>query len=102
MAIGTAQPHSKSYSFPVFHADEIPYSATPRRCPDMPCEQICFRNDPASIGNVYLGTEGHMTNTRSMILEPGDWSPWIPIQNLNLVSHFESAASTRLRYMIIR
>lgn len=101
MAIGVAQPHSKSYSFPLFHADEIPYSAAPVACPDMPCEQVCVRNSVNSAGNAVIGSN-ILTNTRGIILEPGNWSPWIPVQNLSLIWHMELTAGTVLQYMIIR
>ena len=92
----------RSYSFPFFHADIIPFSATAVRCANMPCEQIWIQNDPDSSGDIIIGDYDTLAATGMGIkLSPGTTTGWIPIQNLNLLAH-KDEASSHLNYMIIR
>ncbi|MFA7101117.1 MAG: hypothetical protein WC196_05105 [Bacilli bacterium] len=91
----------RSYSFPNFHADKIPYSAVAVQCPNMECEQVFLQNDPDSGGNIVVGSEGTLPVTgNGFVLEPGDVTGWIPVNNLGLIWHKDAADST-LNYMII-
>lgn len=91
----------RSYSFPFFHADKIPNSLTAVKSPDMECEQIFLQNDPDSSGNITIGDQRLAETGLGFVLEPGDVTGWIPVQNLNLIWHLDAADST-LNYMIIR
>jgi len=103
MSLGIANQASRSYSFEIFHADMIPYSATTVPCPSMDCEQVCFQNSPNSGGNIMIGgARLASVPSAGMVLRPGDWSPWIPITNINKVYYRCLAASSWLNYMIIR
>lgn len=94
-----------SYSFPFFHADIIPNNSgfgAGVRCPSMACQQVCFRNDPDSTGTAIIGSQNVQLGTnRGMPLQPGEWSPWIPTDNVENVWHREVDATTNLHYMII-
>lgn len=99
-ALGGVQ---RSYSFPFFHADKIPNSVTAIGCPDMKCEQVMLQNDPGSTANITIGDEDTLSVTgNGFVLTPGDWSGWIPVQNLNLIWHKDGDAASTLNYMIIR
>lgn len=92
----------RSYSFPFFHADQVPNSTDPVVCPNMKCEQVFLQNSPNSSGNITIGGPSLLTNGGlGLVLEPGDVTGWIPIKNLNLIWHLD-AASSNLNYMIIR
>lgn len=97
-ALGGVQ---RSYSFPRFHADAIPNSTSAVACPDMPCEQVFLQNDPDSEGNITIGSDRLAITGEGFVLEPGDVTGWIPIQNLNLIWHKDAASST-LNYMTVR
>jgi hypothetical protein len=92
----------RSYSFPHFWADAIPVSTGGAWCPDMPCEQVFLQNDPNSSGNITITGDltALQTTGQGFVLEPGDVTGWIPIQNLGLICH-KDAASSHLNYMII-
>lgn len=92
----------RSYSFPFFHADAIPESAVAVKCPDMKCEQVFLQNHPDSSGNIIIGDENTLAVTgNGFVLEPGDVTGWIPVNNLNLIWHLD-ADDSHLTYMIIR
>jgi len=92
----------RSYSFDFFHADMIPTSETAVACPDMPCEQVFLQNDPDSSGNITIGDEGTLAATgNGFVLQPGEVTGWIPVNNLSKIWH-KDAASSNLNYMIVR
>ena len=99
LAFGGVQ---RSYSFPRFHADMVPISLVAVACPDMPCEQVFLQNDPDSSGDIVIGELTRLGATgNGFVLEPGDVTGWIPLQNLNLIAH-KDAASSHLNYMLVR
>jgi len=92
----------RSYSFGFFHADMIPNELAAALCPNMACEQVMFQNNPDSDGDIVLGSLARLAATGTgFILQPGEWSGWIPVNNLNLIAHLDAADST-LNYMLIR
>jgi hypothetical protein len=91
----------RSYSFPFFHADKIPNSLTAVVSPNMECEQIFLQNDPDSGGNITIGDARLAETGNGFVLQPGEVTGWIPVNNLNLIWHLDAADST-LNYMIIR
>ena len=91
----------RSYSFPHFWADAIPASTAGAWCPNMPCEQVDIQNDPNSTGNIVLGgLESLQTTGQGWVLEPGQSTGWIPIQNLGLIAHLD-AADSHLNYKMV-
>ena len=90
----------RSYSFPNFHADIIPFSAAAVKCANMACEQIWIQNDPDSTGDCIIGGARLAVDGFGIKLSPGDTTGWIPIQNLNMIYH-KDEASSHLNYMII-
>jgi hypothetical protein len=93
----------RSYSFDFFHADKIPNSVVAVVCPDMKCEQADFQNDPDSTDNIIIGDEDTLGVTgNGWVLQPGESTGWIPINNLNLVWHKDADATSTLNYKIIR
>jgi hypothetical protein len=91
----------RSYSFSCFHADIIPNSEIAAICPNFICEWVAFQNDPASTGNLTLGSDRIAAVGTGIELEPGKVTGWIPANNLNLVWHKEDDATTFLNYMLV-
>lgn len=98
LAFGGVQ---RSYSFNRFHADQIPNSLVAVESPDMECEQVFLQNHPDSSGNIIIGSSRLAETGLGFVLEPGDVTGWIPINNLNLIWHLD-AADSYLNYMIVR
>ena len=100
LAFGGVQ---RSYSFGFFHADRIPNSTTAVVCPNMACEQINIQNDPTSTGNITLGDEDTLPITgNGWVLQPGETTGWLPVENLNLIWHVDSDATSYLNYKMVR
>lgn len=91
----------QSFSYGFFHADEIPVSLTAVICPTVPCEWICFNNDPDSTSNLIIGSDRLSFVGTGIVLRPGDTTGWIPANNLNLFWHKELDATTKLTYYLI-
>lgn len=90
----------RSYSFQHFWADKIPNNTTGVACPNMPCEQVWLQNDPSSSGNITIGGSEVASTGQGIVLQPGQTTGWIPVNNLGLIWHRDAASST-LNYMII-
>jgi hypothetical protein len=93
----------RSYSFPFAGSGRITTSLTAVQMPNVPCEQVFFQNHPDSTDNVYIGGSD-LPNDGSLgfVLEPGNFSPYLPIQNLNQLYHVEGDATTYLQYFFVR
>lgn len=90
-----------SYSFNCFHGDRIPTSLTATPCPAVCCYLVMLQNDPTSSGNVTFGGVRLGVVGGGIVLEPGDFSGVLPIQNLNQIWHKEDDATTYLNYYLI-
>lgn len=90
-----------SYSFNCFHGDRIPNSVVAVICPTVCCHLAVLQNDPASSGNLTFGGVRLGVVGTGIVLEPGEFSGVLPIQNLNEVWHKESNATTYLNYYLI-
>lgn len=45
------------------------------------CKMVMVQNDPDNTVNVLVGD----SSSQTIKLLPGDWSPWLPVSNVNLV-----------------
>jgi len=90
-----------SFSFDEFHADIISNSLVAVQCPAVEAELIVLQNDPDSTGNLTFGSERLAEVGEGKVLEPGNFSGALPVQNLNLIWHKEDDATTYLRYYLI-
>lgn len=97
-ALGGVQ---NSYSFPYAAAGRIISGATALQMGNIPCEQVYFRSHPSNSQNIYIGGSD-VSSSVGMVLQPGEFSPWIPVQNLNELYHIAGAAGQDLRFFIVR
>ena len=57
--------------------------------PNVPCQMVMFKAVASNTGDVYIGPagvtvpDGTADATSGLELSPGQFSPWIPIDNLN-------------------
>ena len=84
-----------------FHADAVVNSVSAVPFPYMPCAAVLVQNDPESTGNALIGSNRLAIIGEGQILQPGEFSGWIPVKNLNLIWHKELDATTTLNYMIV-
>lgn len=91
----------RSYSFSCFHADIVPNSLSAVKLPNVPCELVSLQNDPDSTGNVIIGSERIGVVGTGLVLAPGQSTGWISVNNLNLIWHKDSDATSHLNYWAI-
>jgi len=92
----------RSYSFPHAGIGRLPSTTSVTRMPGIPCEQVAFQAHPDNTGNVFIGTGATMKPTQNIVLEPGKWSPYFPIQNLDLLYYYCADATSYLSYMLVK
>jgi hypothetical protein len=90
-----------SYSFGRFAAGRFVVGTASINLDDIPCEQVVFRSHPDNASNIFLGGSD-VSTTVGMILEPGDFSPYIPVENLRLIWVIADGATQNLQYFIVR
>ena len=90
-----------SYSFPRAGAGRVVVGTSAIQLPHIECEQVYFRAGLNNTGIVYLGSADVSTAT-GMPLAAGEYSPWIPIQDLDILYAVASVASSSLQYFIVR
>lgn len=91
----------RSYSFPRAAAGRITGSTDRQQMPNVPCEQVFFRAHPDNTGNVYIGGND-VSSITGMPLAAGEWFPYAPIQNLNILYYVCDNTSDNLQYFIVR
>ena len=91
----------RSYSFPFAAAHRLIGIIARQQMPDVPCEQVVFRAHPSNTGNVYIGGND-VSSVQGIPLEPGDWSPWFPIQNLKILYYVCDNTASHLQYFTVR
>lgn len=93
------------YTMPA--SGELAGSATALRLPDRPCRLVQFKALADNAGNVYLGVSGVTKKdgttdlTTGLQLSPGDFSPWIPTDNLNRLYRICDNAGDGLTYLAL-
>jgi len=93
--------NQRSYSFPFAGAGRLVGIVARTQMPDVPCEQVFFRAHPDNTGDVFIGGND-VSSVQGMILEPGDYSPYIPIQNLNILYYVCENTASHLQYFVVR
>ena len=60
------------------------------QCPDRSCCMVRFKAKPGNTGNVYIGVSSSVTiangttdTTTGFVLDAGDDTGWLPVENLN-------------------
>lgn len=91
----------RSYSFPFAGAQRLVGKVGRTQMPDIPCEQVVFRAHPNNTGNVYIGGND-VSSVHGIPLAAGEWSPWIPIKNLNILYYICDNTASHLQYFIVR
>jgi len=90
-----------SYSFPFAAAGRIGSATTATQLPDIPCEQVFFKAPSTNTGTVYIGGS-NVSSAQGIELAAGEFSPWLPVQNLNEIWYIASAGTAYLNYFIVR
>lgn len=91
-----------SYSFPFPGIGGLSPKTTPTQMPNIPCEQVVFQNHPDSTGYLYIGTDAAMGHHTSIVLPPGQFSPFFPIQNIGTLYYECADATTYPLYMMFK
>ena len=91
----------RSASFPCFWAGDIPNSVVAVECPNVCCVMVVFQNAPESTGNIWIGSQRLGVIGSGIVLEPGQVSGVIPVQNVSLLWHKDSDVTSHLNYWII-
>ena len=90
-----------SYSFPFAAIGRLGLNTgTPIQMPSLKCEQACFYAPPTNTGNVYIGTSAAMGTQHAIVLEPGNWSPYFPVNNLSKY-YYKCDAASYLVYSLV-
>lgn len=93
--------NQRSYSFPFAGAGRIAVGTSAIRLPNIECEQVFFRNSLDSSDTIYIGGS-NVSSVEGMPFAIREFSPWIPINNLDLLYAIADAADCYLQYFIIR
>lgn len=98
LAFGGVQ---NSYSFPYASAGRVVVGTTVVRLPNIPCEQAFFRMLTANTQTMYLGGSDVSSNVGMPFLA-GEFTPYLPVQNLNEIYAVAGGADQVLCYFIVR
>lgn len=96
-AYGGAQ---RSYSFGFANSGRVLSDTSAKQLDNVLCEQVMFRNNPLSTGDIRFGGPGVALG--GMSLQAGEWSPWIPVKNLNLIYIIGDDTTSYLEYFLVR
>lgn len=87
---------------------ELQGSTTALQLPDIDARYVIFKAPIGNAGNVYLGSSTSMTvadgttdTTTGFLMEPGDVSPVMTLENLSLLWRRCDNAGDDLTYLII-
>ena len=94
--------------FKKVQSGELAGSGTAARMPDVVCQLVCFKALTSNVGDVYIGTSSAATVaagttdvTSGLEISPGEFSPWIPVSNLNMFWYICDNAGDDLTYMAL-
>lgn len=90
-----------SYSFPHSGAGRISPGTSVYRGPSIPCEQVYFRAHPDNGGTVYFGG-ADVNSTSGMPLAAGEYSPWLPVQNIDQIYFIADNDTDYIQYFMVR
>ena len=90
-----------SYSFPRAGAGRLTPGTTATQLPHVECEQVYFKAHPNNAGYVYIGGSD-VSSVNGMPLAAGEYSPWTPVQDLNVIWAVADGATDYLQYFIVR
>lgn len=99
LAFGGVQ---NSYSFPFAGIGRLGNSTVVVQMPSIPCEQVCFYADSENADNVYIGTSAACGTDHVITLEPGKWSPYFPVNNLDKFYYICADADSDIIYSLVR
>jgi hypothetical protein len=106
-------PLQQAFGNPTYNlikSGQINGSATAVQLPNIPCSLVMFKALSGNAGKIYLGTSSSMTTpnpgggnntTAGIQLSPGDLTPWLPLNNLNLFYLISDNANDTLTYLIV-
>lgn len=86
---------------------ELQGSATALQLPDIKCRMVMLKAMDDNTGDVYVGgsgvtiPDGTTDATSGLQLSPGEFSPWIPVSNLNLLYRICDNAGDDLTYLAV-
>ena len=90
-----------SYSFPGIAINRLGINTgNPIQMPSIEAEQIAFYAPPTNAGYVYIGTSAAMGTQHAIVLQPGMWTPYFPIRNLNNFWYKNADANSPLIYVL--
>lgn len=86
---------------------ELAGATSATQLPNVPCSLVMLKARGANAGNVYIGSvgvtkpDGSTDTTTGFELQPGDSTPWMPIDNLNRLYRTCDNAGDGLTYMAL-
>lgn len=99
--------HSYPYAFKNVKSGELQGSATALQCPDISAVLVRFTAETGNAGNVYLGgagvtkPDGTTDTTTGLVLDAGQTTDWMPVENLNKFYRICDNAGDDLTYMVL-
>jgi hypothetical protein len=90
-----------SYSFPFLATGQFIPGTTAKRLDNIPCEQVYIRAGTSNTGTIYVGGS-NVSSAQGMTLAAGEFTPWLPIQNLNMLYAIGTVATDIIKYFIVR
>lgn len=102
---GRLKVQTQTYTTPV--NGELAGTATALQLPDISCRMVMFKARYVNTGKVYLGksgvtkADGSTDTTTGFVLNPGEATPWIPIDNLSRLYRICDSANDHLVYMAL-
>jgi hypothetical protein len=95
--VSTPHEHVPVFTAPASGTVDIDNAA--EQLPAVPCRMVCLQADHDNSGSIYVGQEG--LTTTGYRLAAGESSPWIPIDNLNRLYAYGTAANQNLHYLAL-
>lgn len=75
---------------------------TATQMPVIVIEQVFFRAKLTNTDTIYIGTDNAVTADNGIPLNPGEFSPWLPVKSLDLLWYICENAGDDLVYFIVR
>lgn len=98
----------RDQAFQTILTGEIQGGTTAAQLPDVPCSMVNIKAETGNATNVYLGVEGvtvpngETDTTSGFVLDAGQETGWLPIDNLNKLWMITDANGDDIVYMALR
>lgn len=90
-----------SYSWPFLGGGRLsaPLANNRYQGDNIPCEQVILRAHVENSGLIWIGGPDVLQDM-NVCLQAGDWSPYLPIQNINQLYYIAESAGDWIGYLI--